>query len=60
MITLTELDEQRFVEIDKLVKNKTVIKFINATEDVETELMAHNIDAKEMYQYLLTIMLSNC
>ena len=60
MINITELTDERFVEIDKLVNNETVLKFIDATENLEIELANHNIDAKEIYQYLLTIMLNNC
>lgn len=57
---LNELNDERYVQIDALVSAKTVDKFISATEELQIELMNNGVDAKEIYQYLVTIMLNQC
>jgi hypothetical protein len=57
---INELNEERYVQIDALVSKEAVNKFIDATENIQIELMNSNVDAKEIYQYLVTIMLNQC
>jgi len=57
---ITELSDQRYSEIDRLVNNEAVLELINAVDKIEIELAKHDIEAKEMYQYLLTTILANC
>ena len=57
---INELNEERYVQIDALVSKEAVNKFIDATENLQIELMNSNVDAKEIYQYLVTIMLNQC
>jgi hypothetical protein len=60
MITISELNDERYVQIDTQIDTKLVNKFIDATTDLQVEMSKHDITAKEMYQYLLTIMLNQC
>lgn len=60
MITVTELTDERFVQIDSIINQSVVDKFIDAATNVETELLNENIDASEIYSYLLTILLNQC
>lgn len=57
---INELNDERYVQIDALVSNEAVNKFIAATEELQTELMNKNVSVSEMYQYLVTIMLNQC
>jgi hypothetical protein len=57
---INELNDERYVQIDVLVSKEAVNKFIDATENLQIELMNSNVDAKEIYQYLVTIMLNQC
>ena len=57
---INELNDERYVQIDVLVSKEAVNKFIDATENIQIELMNSNVDAKEIYQYLVTIMLNQC
>jgi hypothetical protein len=57
---INELNDERYVQIDALVSKEAVNKFIDATENIQIELMNSNVDAKEIYQYLVTIMLNQC
>jgi uncharacterized protein (UPF0335 family) len=57
---INELNDERYVQIDALVSKEALNKFIDATENLQIELMNSNVDAKEIYQYLVTIMLNQC
>ena len=59
-VTVTELDDTRYVEIDKLVDKKLVNTYLNSIEDLQIQMAEHNITAHEMYQYLLTLMINQC
>ena len=60
MITVTELTDERYKHIDSIVDQTVVDKFIRTTEYVQNDLLDKNIEASEIYQYLLTIMLNQC
>lgn len=60
MITISELNDERYVQIDTQIDTKLVDKFIDATTDLQVEMSKHDITAEEMYSYLLTIMLNQC
>jgi hypothetical protein len=60
MTTLSELNDERYVQIDSKIDDELVNKFIDITTDLQTEMSKHDISSKEMYQYLLTIMLNQC
>ena len=60
MITVTELTDERYEHIDSIVDQTVVDKFIRTTEHIQINLLDKNIEASEIYQYLLTIMLNQC
>lgn len=57
---INELNDERYVQIDALVSNEAVNKFIAATEELQIELLNKDVSASEIYQYLVTIMLNQC
>jgi hypothetical protein len=59
-INVSELNEDRYEIINNLVNIELVKKFINDVEALEIDLMKSNIQAKEIYQYLLTIIVNQC
>jgi hypothetical protein len=59
-VTVTELTDERYEQIDSVVNQTIVNKFIQSTEYVQNDLLDKNIEASEIYQYLLTIMLNQC
>jgi hypothetical protein len=59
-INVSELNEDRYEIINNLVNIELIKKFINDVEALEIDLMKSNIQAKEIYQYLLTIMVNQC
>ena len=59
-VTVTELTDERYEQIDSVVDQTIVNKFIQSTEYVQNDLLDKNIEASEIYQYLLTIMLNQC
>jgi hypothetical protein len=58
LLSVSELNDERYVQINDLVSEDAVMNFIDACEAIEIELAKHNIDAKEMYKYMLTLMLN--
>jgi hypothetical protein len=58
--SVTELDDTRYVEIDKIVDKRLVNTYIDVIEDMQIQMAEHNITAYEMYQYLLTLMINQC
>jgi hypothetical protein len=60
VITVSELTDERYEKIDSIVDQTIVNKFIKATEHVERDLFDKGIEASEIYQYLLTIMINQC
>ena len=57
---ICELNDERFTVIDKIVNEDDVINYLNCIEKIQNELLNNNIDAKEMYEYLYTLMINNC
>jgi hypothetical protein len=57
---ICELNDERFTVIDKIVNEDDVINYLNSIEKIQSELLNNNIDAKEMYEYLYTLMINNC
>jgi len=60
LIVLSELNDERYVVIDKLVVKSELTEFFNAVEKIQKTLMKNNIEAKEQYEYLLTLMINQC
>jgi hypothetical protein len=58
--TITELTDERYEQIDDVVDQIIVDKFIQSTNYVVNDLLDKNIESSEIYQYLLTIMLNQC
>jgi hypothetical protein len=56
--SVSELDSDRYTKIDKLVDEASVNNFIDAIETIQMQLEEKGVDAYEMYQYLVTIMLN--
>jgi hypothetical protein len=57
---ICELNDERFTVIDKIVNEDDVINYLNSIEKIQSELLNNNINAKEMYEYLYTLMINNC
>ena len=57
---VNELNDERFNVIDKLINEDDVIDYLNSIEKIQIELLNNNIDAKEIYEYLLTLMINQC
>ena len=60
LIVLSELNDERYDVIDKLVVKSELTEFFNAVEKIQNTLMKNNIEAKEQYEYLLTLMINQC
>jgi hypothetical protein len=58
--SVTESTNERFEQIDPLVKNEDVVNFIHATEVIQEQLLAANVPAEDIYSYLLAILLHQC
>jgi hypothetical protein len=56
--SVSELNDDRYTEIDGFVDNTSVSNFIDAVEAIQIQLEEKGVDAPEMYQYLVTIMLN--
>lgn len=56
--SVSELDSNRYDEIDGFVDPTLVNNFIDAVEAIQDKLAENGVDAPEMYQYLVTIMLN--
>jgi len=57
---MNELTDERYDVIDKLVIKSELIEFFNSVEKIQNTLMKNNIEAKEQYEYLLTLMINQC
>jgi hypothetical protein len=57
---ICELNDERFNVIDNIINEDNVINYLNSIEKIQSELLNNNIDAKEMYEYLYTLMINNC
>lgn len=60
LISVSELNDERYDVIDKLVIDSELIEFFNSVEKIQNTLMKNNIEAKEQYEYLLTLMINQC
>lgn len=60
LITVSELNDERYEIIDNLVSENEVYNFCNAVESIQNILMKNNISAKEQYEFLLTLMINQC
>jgi hypothetical protein len=60
LIVVSELNDERYDVIDKLVVESELTEFFNAVEKIQKTLMKNNIEAKEQYEYLLTLMINQC
>ena len=59
-ITITELTDEEYIFVNKLANDKLVNDFIKVTECLEVDLMNNNIDANQIYRYLVTLMINQC
>ena len=57
---MNELTDERYDVIDKLTIESELIEFFNSVEKIQNTLMKNNIEAKEQYEYLLTLMINQC
>jgi hypothetical protein len=60
LIVVSELNDERYDVIDKFVVESELTEFFNAVEKIQNTLMKNNIEAKEQYEYLLTLMINQC
>ena len=59
-ITITELTDEEYIFVNKLANDKLVNDFIKVTECLEVDLMNNNIDANQIYRYLVTLIINQC
>jgi hypothetical protein len=57
---ICELNDERYTVIDNLINEDDVINYLNSIETIQSELLNNNIDAKEIYEYLYTLMINQC
>ena len=57
---ICELNDERYTVIDNLINGDDVINYLNSIETIQSELLNNNIDAKEIYEYLYTLMINQC
>ena len=60
LISVSELNDERYDVIDKLAIESELIEFFNSIEKIQNTLIKNNIEAKEQYEYLLTLMINQC
>lgn len=57
---ISELSDDRYEAIHILAIENDVIDYLNSIEKIQIELMKSGIDAREIYEYLVTLMLNQC
>ena len=57
---MNELTDERYDVIDKLVIESELKEFFKSVEKIQRTLNKHDIEAKEQYEYLLTLMINQC
>jgi len=60
LISVSELNDERYDVIDKLVIESELKEFFKSVEKIQRTLNKHGIEAKEQYEYLLTLMINQC
>jgi CRISPR/Cas system CMR-associated protein Cmr3 (group 5 of RAMP superfamily) len=60
LISVSELNDERYDVIDKLAIESELIEFFKSVEKIQRTLSKHDIEAKEQYEYLLTLMINQC
>ena len=60
LIVVSELNDERYDVIYKFVVKSELTEFFKAVEKIQNTLMKNNIEAKEQYEYLLTLMINQC
>jgi CRISPR/Cas system CMR-associated protein Cmr3 (group 5 of RAMP superfamily) len=60
LISISELNDERYDVIDKLVIESELKEFFKSVEKIQRTLNKHDIEAKEQYEYLLTLMINQC
>ena len=60
LISVSELNDDRYEVIDNIVDVSELKDFFKSVETIQKRLMRHNIEAKEQYEYLLTLMINQC
>ena len=60
LISVSELNDERYDVIDKLVIESELKDFFKSVEKIQRTLNKHDIEVKEQYEYLLTLMINQC
>jgi hypothetical protein len=60
LIIVSELNDERYDVIDKLIIDSELKDFFKSVEKIQRTLNKHDIEAKEQYEYLLTLMINQC
>ena len=60
LISVSELNDDRYEVIDNIVDVSELKDFFKSVETIQKRLNRHNIEAKEQYEYLLTLMINQC
>ena len=58
LISVSEVNDERYEVIDKLVDENELKDFFKAVETIQKRLNKNDIEAKEQYEYLLTLMIN--
>lgn len=59
-VTISELDREQYERIDNLADIRLVDSYIKSIESLQIHLMSEGFEAKEIYEYLVTLMVNQC
>lgn len=59
-VTISELDGEQYERIDNLADIRLVDSYIKSIESLQIHLMSEGFEAKEIYEYLVTLMVNQC
>jgi len=60
LIVVSELNDDRYSVIDEIADVNELKDFFKAVEKIQRTLNKNNIEVKEQYEYLLTLMINQC
>lgn len=59
-VTVSELGGEQYERMDNLADTRLVDSYIKSIESLQTDLMNEGFEAKEIYEYLVTLMVNQC
>lgn len=59
-VTVSELGGEQYERMDNLADTRLVDSYIKSIESLQIDLMNEGFEAKEIYEYLVTLMVNQC